>query len=142
MSDTNIRRFIESIIGPSIVGLVVLLGQFCIQPLIEERQFQKKELLRLKQASYIEAITILNEYSHLIRIDKAKNPSDDDQANNVMAKLVLLSDDKQISESFWGILFYKKKENDNFKDLFEYREALIRLMRQDIGKHELKEDKH
>ena len=134
MGNRYIIRFFETVIGPSIVGIVVLIGQFYIQPRIGAQEYQKKELLRLKEESYIEAITIINEYTYLIRFDKSKNPSEDNQANNVMAKLLLLSDDKQITDKFWAILIYEKKENDNFQELLDNRRALVDLMRTDIGK--------
>jgi len=50
--------FLRDLLSPVLVGVVVLLGQWVIQPLIA----QKAELLKAKQEAYWEAVCLVNQF--------------------------------------------------------------------------------
>ena len=128
---------VKSIVGSIVVGIVMLLGQFIIQPLIAEKSLAKQELWRAKLKTYSEAITLVNKKFATIEWHEdgqaSSSPTSEPpsvlDANNCFSKLVLLSTDNRIPRAFMSCMVpYDSNKTVTIGDL----EKMIKLLRKDL----------
>ena len=126
----------EKLIAPIIVGVVVLLGQWLIQPMIGEATSQKVELLNTKQVVYLDALKLLDRlylsFSWEDEIGKPTNPKlgerpKCEEFNQCFARLLLVEDNKAVSDQFLCCCGYTYTNISG-----TYRKDLINLMRRDL----------
>lgn len=126
--------FLRDLLSPAIVGIVVLLGQLVIQPLI----VQKAELLKAKQEVYWEAIYLVNQfYRSFPWLNEKKEPQnkklgppvESEKVYQSLAKLRLVENDENVSKAFlqcFGVGKYKDHLSNSYLVL------LIDAMRVDL----------
>jgi len=134
----NSSYIVKYILGPIIVGLIVLGGQFLIQPLIAEKSLARQELWRSKFNAYVEAIEIVNQkflsLSWNVSDTSAhytlgQSPSDE-KVNDAYARLALLADDPHVPHAYlacFGVYPSQKPVT------IDHRTNFIALCRKDLG---------
>ena len=128
----------EYLVAPIVVGLVVLVGQFVLQPKIAQRQEALTERWKAKRNCYVKAKNLVNqkfasmkwEGKDAVNVEYAKSsPPIAEEVNKCYDELLLFSENKEIIRSYlacFGIL------PDMRPIQASYRIQLIGLMRNDL----------
>jgi len=122
--------------GPIIVGIIMLVAQFFLQPLIQEKIKAQEELWLHKKQVYIKAIELVDKrFDSMIFGNSepiAKEPTTK-EINDVFRDLLMVCDNEKIIISF-----------SKFMDISVEgyccpinRGAFIKLLRKDLGKSTL-----
>jgi len=131
-------KLLEHFVAPIVVGLVVLVGQFFIQPFIAQRQEILTAGWQAKRNCYIQAVNLVNQKFASMKWDgpdaanveyKKSNPPTSEELNKCYTELILFSENKEIIRIYlacFGIL----PEMRPIKQ--EYRIKLLELMRKDL----------
>ncbi|OYD13990.1 hypothetical protein CH333_09270 [candidate division WOR-3 bacterium JGI_Cruoil_03_44_89] len=129
----KITSIFEKLIIPVIVGLVVLLGQFFIQPRIAKRTVQQQEHWNAKQVAYNRAIKLVNQRFGSAKWTGPAVPSNYTpfstrpvlkELNNCYTELCLVAENREIPKLFGKIFLQTSSAAD--------RGELISLMRRDL----------
>ena len=128
----------EYLVAPIVVGLVVLIGQFFLQPVTAQRQAMLIERWQAKRNSYIQAVNMVNQkYASMewhgpdavTEEYKKGNPPTAEAINQCYSELLLYSENKEILRTYlacFGIL----PEMNPIQQA--YRIKLLELMRNDL----------
>ena len=131
--------WIEPVLSPIIVGVVLLLGQFLIQPRIAAREHFNKAKWDAKREVYAKAIKLVNQkFASIgswegpdvppnIRSIPVGEPPSREELNQCYAELALFSS-RSILRAFLGCFGTPASPIKP-----EHRMELIRLMRADLG---------
>jgi hypothetical protein len=139
------RPYLQHIIGPIVVGIVVLIGQFIINPIIAHKEAQRSELLKAKQEAYLEAVDLVDKfYVSLSWKNSGGQPTNGkigpkptrEEFNQCLARLLLVEDNVAISDQFIQCF---GGSNQIVSPVF--RTDLINLMRKDLFESEKLESK-
>ena len=135
----NSSPWLQHIVGPIVVGLVVLLGQFFIQPKITERGQARTEHWEAKRESYVKCLNLVNKKFLSITwqgkdgVDTTPHslgaPPTIEEANQCYAELSLFTTDTEVLSLFikcFGESTDRKVEQQD-------RIRLIQAMRKDLG---------
>ena len=104
--------FLQYFLAPILTGLIVFLAQFFLLPKLEETKTLKKELWIEKKNTFIKALELVNEKYETLGFGK-KQPSEFtklSEANRIYGNLVILSQNREIPESFWKLFDNSRKE--------------------------------
>ena len=137
MNEKNKKFLFEHFIGPAVVGLVVLFGQFFIQPSIASKEHAQTHHWEAKRDCYVRCINLVNKkFLSLMWIGKDASlpyplgaPPSAEEVNQTYAELSLFSEDHEILKLFikcFGQSSEKKIEQND-------RIQLILAMRKDLG---------
>ena len=127
--------WIEHLIGPAVVGIVVLLGQLLIQPLIQS----KAERWNAKRTAYLAALKVVNQkYDSMpwygpdapSRSVPLQEPPPSAEVNNSYTELMLYSDNNDLITKYLDCFGVR---NTNEPIHMATRNELINLMRRDLG---------
>ena len=142
-SNKEDKSVYEYLVAPIIVGLVVLVGQFVLQPKIAQRQEALTERWKAKRDCYIKAMNLVNqkfasmkwEGKDAAKIEYAKsNPPIAEEVNECYDELLLFSENKEIIRNYlacFGVL------PDMRPIQASYRIQMIGLMRNDLQFEEI-----
>lgn len=132
----TLRGIFEKLIAPIIVGVVFLLGQWFIQPMIGEATSRKVELFNAKKVVYLDALELIDRlYLSFQWMDNTGNPINPilgerpkrEEFNKCFAKLILVENNKAVSDQFLRCVGYTDKTISD-----TYRKDFINLMRRDL----------
>lgn len=125
-------NLVEWFLAPIMVGLVVLLGQYWLQPKITEKEQIKTQKIQEKKEVYIEAAILINQlWSSINWSGKSGGGVEPipERVNNCAARLLLVSETKEVPVAFLS-LFQKSTVNNALKS--EDRIAFLNLLRKDM----------
>ncbi len=131
------RPILEHLIGPAVVGLVVLVGQFFLHPLTAAIEARQSDLLERKQTTYLEALDLVDKfYGSLSWKDQAGNPMNSNRGpkptredvNHCLSRLLLVQDDDAIAQKF--LQCFGHGEKSQVSPIF--KNELVNLMRKDL----------
>lgn len=129
--------FLEHLIGPTIVGIVVLIGQFFLNPIIAHKEAQRTELIRMKQEAYLVAIDLVDKFYLSLPWKAADGQPRNQQLgirptreeiNQCLAKIVLVEDTPTVSRTFLQCFGYGAVSG--FSVAFKH--TMVNEMRRDL----------
>ena len=125
-----IDTLIQYFLAPIITGVLIFIAQFFLLPKLEESKTMKRELWIEKKNTFIEALILLNKKYETLGWGK-KEPSEFkelNEVNKIYGKLIILSKNSKIPESFWKF-FDSKREKLTAKE----RGDFIVLLQKELG---------
>ncbi len=129
----SIEKIIEYFIAPAVVGIVVIIAQFFIQPKIQKEITAQSELWLKKEEIYIKTIGLVDKRFDSMFFKDSKptvEPPTTQEINEVFRQLLLLCDDDEIIirfQKFMDISIYEYCSPVN-------RGGFINLLRKDLSK--------
>jgi|GEM_PF-2423115 len=131
------RPFLQHLIGPAIVGIIVLIGQYFINPVIADKEAKSDELQRSKQEVYLAAVDLVDRFYLSLpwktTDGQAMNPKlglrpEREEINQCFAKIILVENDNVVSDAFLRCLGHSSERGFSVA----FRDALINAMRHDL----------
>lgn len=131
----NIRPtdIFQHLIAPVIVGVVVICGQFVVQPSIQERVASRTDLSMQKRELYIDALALVDKKYDSLSWPNASAPGaapTDAEINKIYRELLLVADDAAIIRMFRE--FMDTSSDDGYHSAANRGEFLL-LMRSDLN---------
>ena len=120
------------LVSPTVVGLIVVIAQFFIQPLMQERVTSKSELWLQKRELYVRTMSLIdNKYDSLIfgNIKPISIAPTSQEMNEVYRELLLVSDDENVITEFGNFM---DNSRTDYNSPYKRGEFIIRL-RKDLG---------
>jgi len=99
------KKLLESLIVPVVVAIIMLIGQFFLHPIIQEKITSKSELWLEKKEAFTDAINIVAKQfnSDLVETDKhipTKDKPTLEEINNILSQLYMFSENDEIPKKF------------------------------------------
>lgn len=136
-SGSNWKQYL---LAPLVVGVIVLIGQSLLQPIVAEKVKARTERWAAKRDAFLDALLVVDKqlaaYPPNIGPDAPKDPiqkatpPEPDEINRAYAKLVLYADDRGIIDAFPGCFGARAGQSVVWH---EERVRLFRLMRSELG---------
>ena len=129
---TSQHSLFEHLIAPLIIGIVVLFGQFLLQPAIQERAASRTDLWAQKRDAYIDAIALVDKkYDSLsfgtpVRTGPAPT---DSEINEIYGRLAMTADNTEIITMFQRFMDAASQDYHSPAN----RGKFILLLRSDLG---------
>ena len=135
------RPYLQHLIGPTatgiLVGIIVLVGQFFINPVIAHKEAQRAELQRAKQEVYLAAVDLVDRFylslpwkttdGQAMNLQLGLRPSRE-EINQCYAKLILVEDDNSVSDAFLSCFGHGSVQGFSVA----FRDAMVNQMRRDL----------
>lgn len=129
-------EILKALIGPLVVALIMLIAQFFLQPIIQEKIKAQEELWLHKKQVCIKTIELIDKRFDSMNfrdsepIIEAPKPN---EINNVFRELLMVCDDEKI------IIRFQKFMDTSIEDYCSpaTRGAFVKLLRKDLGKSKL-----
>ncbi len=128
--------FFQTVIGPIIVALIVIVAQLIIQPLMQRKITAQTELWLQKKQVYIETIELIDKRFDSMKLEDSVHigkPPITDEINNVYRQLLFFCDNDEILIDFHKFMdlsiegYCTPANRGNF----------MKLLREDLGKSKL-----
>jgi hypothetical protein len=97
------EKLLQYLVGPVVVGVVVVLAQYIIQPKIQKASTAESELWRAKRDVYMKVITVLDRrfdsmnYKGAAPVTEGPVPS---EINEIFRELLIMCDNDEIPARF------------------------------------------
>lgn len=129
----GVTAVFEHLLAPLIIGFFVLLGQFFLQPIIQERVASTTDLWTQKREVYVDASALVDKKFDSLNFPNAPaiGPAPTDpEINEIYRKLLLVADDVEIIVMFGEFMTFRE---DNYHSAGN-RARFLFLMRSDLNK--------
>ena len=128
--------FFKDLIGPIILAIIVIVAQFFIQPLMQQKITAKTELWLQKKEVYIKTIELIDKRFDSMKFQDSEpigNPPTNDETNKVYRQLLFFCDNEKILTDF---LKFMDKAIEGYCCPAN-RGNFMKLLREDLGKSKL-----
>jgi len=117
MTDTQKPKggfWLQYFVAPVIVGLLIFILQFFLQPSLEKKKTIEKELWLEKKEAFIKSIQLVDQKFETLKFNENDTLNIEfknfEEVNTTYVKLLLLSENQDIPKEFWKFFDNRIKE--------------------------------